>query len=156
MKNVILMVYLLFISSFSFNTGISFAGKPDPCLGIGIKEASMYLNVPPSRLQKVSTPVMPERCVIRSTNNFFKAICFSVYRENSIAEASKRLNEVMKGLKMLSPVENIKGLGDEAYYFPDERLKRMLIRKKNIFIDISMPKDNKIQEKLGKDLLSRL
>ncbi len=55
---------------------------------------------------------------------------------------------------MLSPVENIKGLGDEAYYFPDDRLKRMLIRKKNIFIDISMPKDKGIQKELAKDLLS--
>ena len=129
------------------------AGNRTPCDAITMEQAAELLGTKPSDLKTVTSDMMPERCVIRSKTDLLKALSFSIYREKTPSAAAASLRKMAESFAVLSKIEHIPALGDEAIYAGDDRLKRLVLRKGRFLIDIRNPRDRARQEKAARILL---
>ncbi len=130
------------------------AGQWTPCDAITTDQAAELLDTVPSDLKIHTSEMMPNRCVMRSKTDFLKALSFSIYREKTPAVAAASLQKMAQGFTALSKIEPISGLGDEAVYAGDDRLKRLVLRKGRFLIDITRPRERALQEKAARILLT--
>jgi len=152
----IFIIFTVFVSGFTRSYGQTESIGFDPCLHMTPADGALFLAISTGELRVIRDRQLPNRCVIRSCKESPKVISFSVYRESSAEAASKDLATVRNGLRMISRIEAVPNLGDEAALAPGDMAGRLLVRRKNFFIDILLPKDPVIQKKLAAFLLSRL
>ena len=92
----------------------------------------------------------------RAKDDFYKSVSFNVYPEDSAPEAARKLEAEKEGLAVLSPVKALDKLGDEAYRLPDPRVKRLLMRKGRVWLDVTTPGDEARQKRIAQIVLKNL
>ncbi len=131
------------------------AATTGPCGGLTAAQAAAILHVPPADVagpQHLST----FSCVYRSRQDFYTSLTYNVYVEPSAAQAVQELAAVRDGLANLSPIKAVDGLGDEAWRAPDSRVRRLLMRKDNVWLDVVTPGDEASQRKVASIVLAHI
>ena len=95
-------------------------------------------------------------CVYRAKDDFYKSVKFNVYPEDSAAQAAHKLQSEKEGFAFLSPIKALDKLGDEAYRAPDSRVRRLLVRKGQVWIDVTTPGDETSQRRIAQIVLKHL
>jgi hypothetical protein len=95
-------------------------------------------------------------CIYRSRKDFYTSMTFNVYVEPSAAQAARKLAALRDGLADLSPIQAVDHLGDEAWRAPDPRVRRLLMRKGNVWLDVVTPGDGTSQVAVAKIVLAHL
>lgn len=119
-----------------------------PCGGLTAVQAASILHVPSADVagpQHLST----FSCVYRSRKDFYTSMTFNVYVEPSAAQAQRKLDADKDGLAYLSPINAVDHLGDEAWRAPDSRVRRLLMRKRNVWLDVVTPGDQASQVRIA-------
>jgi len=129
--------------------------KVDPCGGLSAADAASILGVAASGV-KGPQHFKEFSCVYRAKDDFYKSVSFNVYPEASAAEAARKLAAEKEGLAVLSPVKSLDKLGDEAYRAPDPRVKRLLMRKGRVWVDVTTPGDEATQRRIMQIVLKHL
>lgn len=129
--------------------------KVDPCGGVTAGNAAAILQIAPADV-KGPTHLKTFSCVYRSKSDFYKSVTFNVYQEDSAAEAARKLAADKEGLAYLSPIKALDKLGDEAYRAPDSRVRRLLVRKGPVWIDVTTPGDEASQRRIAQIVLKHL
>lgn len=129
--------------------------KAGPCGGLGAAQAASILHIAPADVagpQHLST----FSCVYRSSQDFYTSLTFNVYVEPSAAQARRKLAALKDGLANLSPIVAVDHLGDEAWRAPDSRVRRLLMRKGNVWLDVVTPGDEASQLRVARIVLANL
>ena len=129
--------------------------KIGPCGGITVAQAASILHVAPADIagpQHFST----FSCVYRSHKDFYTSMTFNVYVEASATLAQRKLAADKDGLAFLSPIVAVGHLGDEAWRAPDPRVRRLLMRKGRVWLDVVTPGDEAAQRKVAEIVLEHL
>jgi len=157
MRNNRITVALL-VCCFSFYllppTSAGAGSKWSPCDAISVAQAAEILGTAATDLKVETSDLLPDRCAIRSKTNLLKTLSFSIYREKTPADASASLRKMAENFSFLSKIEPISGLGDEAIYAGDDRLKRLVLRSGPFLIDIRRPRDRLGEEKIARILIT--
>jgi len=126
-----------------------------PCGGLTLEQAAAIMHLAPA---DVKGPLHQQEitCLYRSRKNFYDQLFFSVYVEPSAMVAAKKLNNWKEGMAFLSPVKAVDGLGDEAWYFPDHRVRRLIMRKGNVILEETAPHDKASQIQIAKIVLAHI
>ncbi|MEJ2345198.1 MAG: hypothetical protein P8076_05285 [Gammaproteobacteria bacterium] len=127
----------------------------DPCGGLKSAAAAAILNIPVGDVQGPQTSTVFS-CLYRSKSHPFMTLTFNVYAEASDAAAQRALDNDKQGLAVLSPITPLARLGDEAYRAPDPRVRRLLMRKGRVWIDIVTPGDQASQQRIARIVLEHL
>jgi len=154
--NKLLFLCFMFFIYTIFLPAANAMAKGSSCDAITVAQAAELLGTKPSDLKVETSDMLPDRCVIRSKTDWLTALSFSIYREETSAEASASLHQMAEGFAGLSTIVPVPNLGDEAIYAGDDRLKRLVLRKGRYLIDISSPRDRRRQEKAARILLPGL
>lgn len=149
---------VLYLTALPVFPGLLAAGEAppdfDPCLNFTAQKAAGLLDVPEEDLAVIrGDSLMPNLCAFRSKSNFLKQLSFSAYQEASPETAQRELEKLKQGFTFLSEIEAVAGLGDEAFWAGNDRLKRMVARKGPLLIDVLNPKDFEQQKRLLQILL---
>jgi len=126
-----------------------------PCGGLGPAQAAAILHIAPGDVagpQHLST----FSCIYRSRKDFYTSLTFNVYVEPSAGQAARKLAALKDGLANLSPIQAVDHLGDEAWRAPDPRVKRLLMRKGNVWLDVVTPGDEVSQVQVARIVLAHL
>jgi len=129
--------------------------KVDPCGGLSAADAASILKIAPADV-KGPLHFKEFSCVYRAKDDFYKSISFNVYPQASAAEAAQKLEADKEGLAFLSPIKALDKLGDEAYRAPDSRVRRLLVRKGQVWIDVTTPGDETSQRRIAQIVLKHL
>jgi hypothetical protein len=129
--------------------------RVDPCGGISAADAASILGVAASDV-KGPQHFKDISCVYRAKDDFYKSVSFNVYPQASAAEAARKLEAEKEGLAVLSPVKALDKLGDEAYRLPDPRVKRLLMRKGRVWLDVTTPGAEAAQIRIAQIVLKHL
>lgn len=126
-----------------------------PCGGLDAAQAATILHRAPGAL---SGPrhLASFTCVYRARDDFYTSLTFNVYVEPSAAQAARKLAAVKDGLAGLSPLRAVGRLGDEAWRAPDPRVRRLLMRKGNVWLDVVTPGDEASQVAVARIVLAHL
>lgn len=141
--------------SASPSTGSSPEAGVGPCGGLGVAQAASILHIPPN---DVSGPqhLSSFTCIYRSRKDFYTSLTYNVYVEPSAGQAARKLEALKEGLADLSPIQAVDHLGDEAWRAPDPRVRRLLMRKGNVWLDVVTPGDQSSQVAVAKIVLAHL
>ena len=141
--------------SASPSTGSSPEAGVGPCGGLGVAQAASILHIPPT---DVSGPqhLSSFTCIYRSRKDFYTSLTYNVYVEPSAGQAARKLEALKEGLADLSPIQAVDHLGDEAWRAPDPRVRRLLMRKGNVWLDVVTPGDQASQVAVAKIVLAHL
>lgn len=129
--------------------------KVGPCGGLSAADASSILGVAASDV-KGPQHFKEFSCVYRAKDDFYKSVSFNVYPEDSAAQAARKLEAEKEGLAVLSPIKALDKLGDEAYRAPDPRVKRLLVRKGRVWVDVTTPGEEAAQQRIAQIVLKHL
>lgn len=127
----------------------------DPCGGVSPAQAASILQIPladvvgPAHLKTFS-------CSYHSDKNSFASLDFNVYAAHSADAAGSKLKAMKEDLGFLSPSLAVAGLGDEAWYFPDSRARRLLVRKGTVWLDVTTPGDKASQMRIARIVVKNL
>lgn len=126
-----------------------------PCGGVTPTDAATILKVP---LSDVIGPKSYKTfsCVYRSKRHPYRQVTFNIYVADSPAQAAQALASLKEGLGFLSPIKAVPKLGDEAYRAPDPRVRRMLMRKGRVWVDVLAPGDAASQLRIVQIVLEHL
>jgi hypothetical protein len=155
---VALACWALLLAACSSSTPPSTSSAVDtagPCGGLTPVQAASILHVPPADAagpQHLST----FSCVYRSRKDFYTSLTFNVYVEASADQARRKLAALKDGLADLSPIVAVDHLGDEAWRAPDSRVRRLLVRKDNVWLDVVTPGDEASQRKVARIVLAHI
>lgn len=127
----------------------------DPCGGLTAADAASILKIAPGDV-KGPQHLKSFSCVYRSKSDFYKSVTFNVYEQESVAEAAHKLAADKEGLAFLSPIKALDKLGDEAYRAPDSRVRRLLMRKGRVWLDVTTPGDEASQRRIAQIVLKHL
>lgn len=139
---------LLAACSSSSSSQAPASAKIGPCGGLTVAQAAAILHIPVADVkgpQHFST----FSCVYRSRKDFYTSMTFNVYVEPSAAQAQRKLDAVKDGLAYLSPIDPVDHLGDGAWRAPDSRVRRLLMRKGNVWLDVVTPGDQASQVRIA-------
>ncbi len=134
----------------------------DCCTAITLEKAAVILSVPPEDLLKSSSEMMvspedlqkktykihPYTCRIRSKSNFLKSINYIIYVYNDPGQARLDFDQMRYHYKIVSKVDDVPGIGDEAFRADDQHLQRMVAIKGGVVIDILNPKEFSLQKRV--------
>jgi hypothetical protein len=129
--------------------------KVDPCGGLSAADVASILKIAPADV-KGPQHFKEFSCVYRAKDDFYKSVKFNVYPEDSAAQAAHKLQSEKEGFAFLSPIKPIDKLGDEAYRAPDPRVKRLLMRKGRVWVDVTTPGDEAAQKRIAQIVLKHL
>ena len=129
--------------------------KVDPCGGLTAADAASILKISSADV-KGPLHFKEFSCVYRAKDDFYKNVSFNVYPEGSAAQAAHKLEADKEGLAFLSPIKAVDKLGDEAYRAPDSRVKRLLMRKGRVWLDVTTPGDEASQRRIAQIVLKHL
>lgn len=129
--------------------------KVDPCGGLTAADAASILKIAAADV-KGPLHFKSFSCVYRAKDDFYKNVSFNVYPEVSPAQAAHKLQSEKEGFAFLSPIKALDKLGDEAYRAPDSRVKRLLMRKGRVWLDVTTPGDEASQRRIAQIVLKHL
>jgi hypothetical protein len=129
--------------------------KVDPCGGLTAADAASILKIASADV-KGPLHFKAFSCVYRAKDDFYKNVSFNVYPEASAARAARKLQSEKEGFAFLSPIKALDKLGDEAYRAPDSRVKRLLVRKGRVWVDVTTPGDEASQRRIAQIVLKHL
>lgn len=150
---------LLLAACFSSSSGSASSeveATTGPCGGITLAQAAVILHLAPADVNGPLPQQENNACVYRSRKVFWKQVFFTIYVEPSSAVAKQKLENWKEGFAVLSPVNAVDGLGDEAWHFPDHRVGRLLMRKDNVVLDVLQPHDKATQIQMAKIVLAHI
>jgi len=126
-----------------------------PCGGVKAADAAAILQIPASDVDGPHTSKVFS-CLYRSSKDAFTRLSFNVYTADTPAAAAQALASERDGFKFLSGIQPLDNLGDEAYRAPDPRVRRLLVRKGRVWLDVVTPGDEAAQRKVAKIVLEHL
>ncbi len=127
----------------------------DPCGGVSPAQAASILQIPSADVVG-PTHFKTFSCSYHSDKNSFASLNFNLYATPSAAAAGSRLNAIKENLGFLSPSVAVADLGDEAWYFPDSRARRLLMRKGSVWLDVTTPGDKASQIRIARIVAENL
>lgn len=131
------------------------AAAVDPCGGVTPAQAASILHISandivgPAHLDTFS-------CSYHSGRKTYTSLDFNLCVTPSSAMAANKLDAMKENLGFLSSAVTVPDLGDEAWYFPDPRVRRLLMRKDAVWLDVTTPGDKASQLQIARIVLTHL
>jgi hypothetical protein len=126
-----------------------------PCGGVKAADAAAILHIPASDVDGPHTSKVFS-CLYRSRKDAFTTLSFNVHTADTPAAAAQQLASEKDGFTYLSKIQPLDNLGDEAWRAPDPRVRRLLVRKGRVWLDVVTPGDEAAQRKVAQIVLEHV
>ena len=125
------------------------------CGGLKAADAAAILHIPASDVDGPHTSKV-SGCLYWSRKDVFTRLNFNIYTADTPAAAAQKMASEKDGFTFLSRIQPLDNLGDEAWRAPDPRVRRLLMRKGRVWLDVVTPGDEAAQRKVAEIVLEHL